>query len=287
MKGIILAGGKGSRLKPLTNGVSKQMLPVFNKPMIYYPLSTLMLAGIKDILIISGEEQLPIYKEILSECKHIGLNIEFAVQDQPRGLPEAFIIGEEFIGDDNVCLILGDNLFYGQGFSSLLKKACDNKSGGTIFGYPVGNPESFGVAEVEDGKVISLEEKPKQPKSNLAVTGLYFFDSRVSEFAKNLKPSARGELEIVDIQKKYLENSELNFINLGRGFAWLDMGTHESLLDAGNYVRAIESRQGINMACIEEIALNNGWTTVEELKQRLQSLNIENNYYNYINKLLS
>ena len=287
LKGIVLAGGKGTRLLPLTASISKQMLPVYDKPMIFYPISSLMLAGIKEILIISGEEQLEIYKKMLGTGESIGVEFSYVVQKEPRGLHEAFILGEEFIGDDNVFMILGDNLFYVQGFSSLLEKAKKN-SGGTIFGYPVGNPQSFGVAEVsKDSKVISLEEKPLKPKSNLAVTGLYFFDNRVSEFAKNLKPSARGELEIVDLQRKYLELDELNFVNLGRGFAWLDMGTHKSLLEAGNFVHAIESRQGIKMACLEEIALHKGWISKESVIEHMEKNNLNNEYYDYVKKLIT
>ena len=266
MKGIILAGGSGTRLYPATKVVSKQLLPIYDKPMIYYPLSTLMLAGIQDILIISTPEDTPNMEVLLGDGSNIGLNIKYAVQDKPRGLAEAFIIGKDFIGEDNVSLVLGDNIFYGTGFQPMLQKAAELENGAVIFGYPVHDPHRFGVVEFDkDRNVVSLEEKPKDPKSNWAVVGLYFYDNQVVDIAANLKPSARGELEITDLNKIYLENKQLKIQLMGRGFAWLDTGTPESMLEAGMFVKTIQERQGFMVSSIEEIAFRIGYIDSEQL----------------------
>ena len=272
-KGIILAGGSGTRLHPITKGVSKQLLPIYDKPMIYYPLSVLMLSGIRDILIISTPTDLPHYKRLLGDGKQFGISLSYDEQPKPEGLAQAFLIGKQFIGKSNVALILGDNIFFGQHFSEKLSEATTVKSGATIFGYHVQNPESFGVLELDkSGKVIGVEEKPKKPKSNYAVTGLYFYDNDVVEIAETIKPSARGELEITDINSVYIDNGRINLCLLGRGFTWLDTGTHDSLLEASKFVQTVEMRQGLKIACLEEIAFNQGWITKDELSQQAELL---------------
>ncbi len=266
MKGIILAGGSGSRLYPITKGISKQLLPIYDKPMIYYPLSVLMLSGIREILLISNPEYIELYKRLLNNGSHLGIDIEYKIQERPRGLADAFIVGEEFIGSDTVCLILGDNVFYGQGFGSTLRKVSQIQEGATIFGYYVNNPDEFGVVEFdEDGNVLSLEEKPKKPKSNYAVPGLYFYDNTVIEKAKALKPSERGELEITDLNKEYMKEGKLKVQLLGRGLAWLDTGTYDGLANATDFVRTIQKRTGLYIACLEEIAYKNKWITKDQL----------------------
>ncbi|WP_281521712.1 glucose-1-phosphate thymidylyltransferase RfbA [Dubosiella newyorkensis] len=286
MKGIILAGGSGTRLYPLTKVTSKQLLPIYDKPMIYYPMSILMQAGIRDILIISTPEDLPRFEELLGDGHQFGVNLSYKVQPSPDGLAQAFILGEEFIGDDSVAMILGDNIFNGHGLTKRLRAAAQKENGATVFGYYVEDPERFGVVEFdENGKAISLEEKPTEPKSNYAVTGLYFYDNNVVDYAKNLKPSPRGELEITDLNKIYLEKGNLNVTLLGDGFTWLDSGTHESLVDATNFVKTMEDHQHRKIACLEEIAYDNGWIDLDQLKETYEIYK-KNQYGAYLKKIM-
>ena len=286
MKGIILAGGSGTRLYPITKSISKQITPIYDKPMIYYPLSVLMLAGIKDILVISTTRDLPMFEELLQTGVDFGISLSYAVQEQPNGLAEAFLIGEDFIGKDSCALVLGDNIFYGHGFTGMLKEAEAKKKGATIFGYYVQNPRDFGVVEFdENNKAVSLEEKPENPKSNYAVPGLYFYDNTVVEKAKKVKPSKRGELEITTLNEMYLNEGTLNVTSLGRGMAWLDTGTHEALLEAANYVKTIQSRQGVMVACLEEIAYRNGWITKEKVCDLAKPL-LKSKYGEYLMELI-
>mgnify|MGYP001013891111 FL=1 len=286
MKGIVLAGGSGTRLYPLTKAISKQIMPIYDKPMIYYPLSVLMLANIREILIISTPRDLPVFEELLGDGSQLGLKLEYKVQEHPNGLAEAFIIGEDFIGDDNVCLILGDNIFYGSGLSGLLEEASKLKEGAVVFGYPVKDPRAYGVVEFDkNGKAISLEEKPENPKSNYAIPGLYFYDNTVVKKSKSIKPSARGELEITTINEEYLKEGKLNVKQLGRGITWLDTGTHESLLQAANYVETIQNRQGYYVACIEEIAYRKKWINEIQLRQIADTM-LKTDYGKYLIDLL-
>ena len=287
MKGIILAGGSGTRLYPLTKVTSKQLLPIYDKPMIYYPLSVLMSAGIREILLISTPDDLPRFEELLGDGHQFGIRLSYKVQPSPDGLAQAFILGEEFIGNDSVAMVLGDNIFHGHGLTERLQKAAQAESGATVFGYYVDDPERFGIVEFDsNGKAISIEEKPEHPKSNYCVTGLYFYDNRVVEYAKNLKPSARGELEITDLNKIYLEQGELNVSLLGQGFTWLDTGTHESLVEATNFVKTIEQHQHRKIACLEEIAYLNGWITREEVLETYEELK-KNQYGQYLMDVLN
>ncbi|MCX3068168.1 glucose-1-phosphate thymidylyltransferase RfbA [Cetobacterium somerae] len=286
MKGIILAGGSGTRLYPVTKAISKQITPIYDKPLIYYPLSVLMLAGIKDILVISTPRDIGTFEELLGNGSDLGLKIEYAIQEHPNGLAEAFIIGENFIGNDACALVLGDNMFYGHGLTGIVKEAAKRETGATIFGYYVNNPKSFGVVEFdENGKAISLEEKPEKPKSNFAIPGLYFYDNTVVEKAKAVKPSHRGELEITTLNEMYLNEGTLNVLSLGRGMAWLDTGTHDGLLEASNFVKTIQSRQGVMVACLEEIAYRNGWISKEKVKELAKPL-LKSHYGEYLMNLI-
>ena len=285
MKGIILAGGSGTRLYPITRGISKQLIPVYDKPMVYYPLSTLMLAGIRDILLISTPEYTHLFKELLGDGSEFGINLEYKIQDKPNGLAEAFILGKDFIGDDSVCLILGDNIYYGSGLSRLLQDAAAKKDGATVFGYHVNDPERFGVVDFDqDMHALSIEEKPVHPKSNYAVTGLYFYDNEVVDIAANLKPSDRGELEITDINKEYLRRGKLDVKLMGRGYAWLDTGTHESMLEAASFIATIQKRQNLKVACLEEIAYRMNWISKEKLVELAQPMK-KNDYGQYLLRL--
>ncbi len=285
MKGIILAGGSGTRLHPITKGVSKQLLPVYDKPMIYYPLSVLMLAGIQDILIITTPEDQVHFFNVLGDGSQFGINLSYAIQAEPRGLAQAFTIGRSFIGNDRVALVLGDNIFYGQGFTPKLQEAAAREQGATIFGYRVGDPERFGVVALDEhGKATSIEEKPQKPKSHYAVTGLYFYDNNVVNFAREIKPSERGELEITDLNRVYMKHNQLHVELLGRGFAWLDTGTHDALLEAGHFVQTIEHRQGMKVACLEEIAFNNNWLTLNDIEYKGKTL-IKTSYGQYLQRL--
>ena len=286
MKGIILAGGSGTRLYPITRGISKQLIPVYDKPIIYYPLSTLMLSGIRDVLIISTPEYMPLFQKLLGDGSELGMNFSYKVQEQPNGLAEAFILGEDFIGNDSVCLILGDNIFYGAGLSQLLQSAAAKSEGATVFGYHVNDPERFGVVEFDENMhALSIEEKPKHPKSNYAVTGLYFYDNDVVDIAKNIQPSARGELEITDVNTEYLRNGKLDVKLMGRGYAWLDTGTHDAMLEASNFIATIEKRQNLKVASLEEIAYRMGYVDANQLYQLAQPLK-KNDYGQYLLRLL-